>query len=185
MVITRTHLLYSIMKNSKFLGKKVLIPAVIVAVAVGLTIWGRGLSPQTATVNQVVNAAVADGGYYEQMPKITGSVSADQPLKNFIKDNPQVSFPQASEIATKQIASGIIVGGHFGIVQGYLVYTFFIVNATDNTGHMIVIDAGNGHVLYASQGQAMGPFSAQSSPMFGLFGTWEAHGPFGGFWHEQ
>jgi len=102
-------------------------------------------------------------------------------VKNFIKDSLKVSFQQASGIAAKQIANGTIIGGHLGIVQGYLVYTFFAMNSQDHTGHMLIVDAGNGKVLYASQGQPIGSFGPPS--MFGPFGAWRAHGfgPFGGF----
>jgi hypothetical protein len=72
-----------------------------------------------------------------------------------------------------------VVGGHLGVVQGYLVYTFFTVNAQSNTGFLTVVDAGNGKVLYTSEGQQMGSFGI---PMFGAFGPSRFPG-FGGFWH--
>ena len=84
------------MTNSKLVSKKVLIPAAIVAVAVGLTFYG--LSPAIAAVNQTINSA-APG--YAQLPKITGSVNVGQTVKSFMNDNLKVSFPQASEIAAK------------------------------------------------------------------------------------
>lgn len=169
------------MRVSKLVSKKVLIPAAIVAIAIGLTMWG--LSPAIAAVNQTMNNA---GPGFGQFPNITGSINTGQTVKNFIKDNLKVPFQQASEIAAKQIANGTIIGGHLGIVQSYLVYTFFAVNNQDHTGHMIIVDAGNGKVLYTSQGQPMGTFGSLS--MFGPFGSWRAHGfgPFGGFggiWH--
>jgi len=44
---------------------------------------------------------------------------------------------------------------------------------------LTIIDAGNGKVLYTSEGQAMGSFGP---PIFGPFGPWTAHGfdTFGG-----
>jgi hypothetical protein len=164
------------MTNSN-LSKKVLIPAVIVAVAVGLSTWG--LSPAIAAVNQAINTG-APG--YQQIPKITGSVSAAPTLQNFT--NLKVSFLQASEIAAKQIANGTVVGGHIGVVQGYLVYTFFALNAQSKTGYLTIVDAGNGKVLYTSQGLPMGslgqptigPFGRGGMQGFGGF----SHGPFGG-----
>jgi len=167
------------MTNSKLVSKKVLIPAAIVAVAVGLTIWG--LAPAIAAVNQTINSA-APGN--TQLPKITGSISVEQTAANFMKDNLKVSFLQASEIAAKQIANGTIVGGHLGVVQGYLVYTFFVLNPQDQTGHLTIVDAGNGKVLYTSQGVSRGSFG--QSPGFGPFGTFGplvGHGFGGGFWH--
>jgi hypothetical protein len=32
-----------------------------------------------------------------------------------------------------------------------IVYTFFVVNTQDQTRHLIMVDAGNAKVLYASQ----------------------------------
>jgi hypothetical protein len=162
------------MTNSKLVNKKVLIPAAIVAVAIVLIIWG--VSTAIAVVNQTMNRSTSG---YIQLPTITGSVNAGQTVKNFIKDNLKVSFVQASEIAAKQIANGTIVGGHLGVVQGYLVYTFFIVNGQDHTGNLIIVDAGNGKILYTSQSQTIGSFGP---PMFGPFGLWRTTG-FGGFWH--
>jgi len=167
------------MTNSKLVSKKVLIPAAIVAVAVGLTIWG--LSPAIAAVNQTINST-APG--YTQLPKITGSINVEQTATNLMKDNLKVSFLQASEIAAKQIVNGTIVGGHLGVVQGYLVYTFFVLNPQNQTGHLTIVDAGNGKILYTSQGVSRGSFG--QSPVFGPFGTigpWVGSGFGGGFWH--
>ena len=119
-----------------------------------------------------------------QLPKITGSISVEQTAANLMKDNLKVSFQQASEIAAKQIANGTIVGGHLGVVQGYLVYTFFVLNPQNQTGQLTIVDAGNGKVLYTSQGVSRGSFG--QSPGFGPFGTFGplvGHGFGGGFWH--
>jgi uncharacterized membrane protein YkoI len=167
------------MINSKVISKKVLIPSAIVAVAIGLTLYG--LSPAIVAVNQTMNG-VASG--YAQIPKITGSISVEQTATNFMKDNLKVSFLQASEITAKQIANSTIVGGHLGVVQGYLVYTFFVLNPQDQTGHLTIVDAGNGKVLYTSQGVSTD--SLGQSPAFGRFGTfgpWIGHGFGGGYWH--
>jgi len=43
------------MTKSKVVSKKVLVQTVIVALAVGLTIWGQ--SPVIAAVNQTINSA--------------------------------------------------------------------------------------------------------------------------------
>jgi uncharacterized membrane protein YkoI len=163
------------MTSSKLVSRKMLILASIVAVAVGLAIWG--LSPVIAALNQTVNSAAPEQG---QTSNITGSVNTGHIVKNFIKDNPRVSFQQASGIAAKQITNGTIVGGHLTVVHGYLVYAFFVLNAQDHTGHLTIVDAGNGKVLYTSQGQQMGSLGR---PAFGSFGQWGVHGFGGGFWH--
>lgn len=76
-----------------------------------------GTIPGIATVNQTINSATPG---YAQVPKITGSVYAGQPPKNFLKDSLKVSFPQAAEIVEKQNANGTIVTGQLGEVNGYL-----------------------------------------------------------------
>ena len=134
------------MRNSKYMSKKILVPVAISAVAIGLMVWG--LSPAIAVVNHTINSGAPA---YTTLPTIVGSVNVGQSAINFLKDNLKVSFLQASEIAGKQVANGTIVAGHLGVVRGYLVYTFFVVNAQDQTRHLIMVDAGNAKVLYSSQ----------------------------------
>ncbi|MGA9155010.1 MAG: hypothetical protein WBZ36_30875 [Candidatus Nitrosopolaris sp.] len=134
------------MRNSKYMSKKILVPVAISAVAIGLMVWG--LSPAIAVVNQTINSGAPA---YTTLPTIVGSVNVGQSAINFLKDNLKVSFLQASEIAGKQVPNGMIVAGHLGVVRGYLIYTFFIVNTQDQTRHLIMVDAGNAKVLYTSQ----------------------------------
>ena len=98
-------------------------------------------------------------------------------------------FQAASATAEKQVANGNVLGGHIGIAQGYLVYTFFVVNPENQTGYKVIVDAGNGQVLYTSQGNALGTFGHGGLGMFGhgglgTFGQdgvkWMRHG-FNGF----
>jgi hypothetical protein len=171
------------MRNLRFLNRKVLVPAVIIAVAAGLVIWGL---PQaiSATINQTINSSTP---VYSQLPNFTGSINVGQTIKN-LNDNIKVPFLQAGAIAAKQITNGTIVGGHLGVVQGYLVYTFFVMNTQTKTGYLSIVDAGNGHVLYTSQGLPISSFAPQMFGPFGLragglggfrFGPGFWHGPFG------
>jgi uncharacterized membrane protein YkoI len=109
------------------------------------------------------------------MPKINGSVSIANKASNFINENVKVSFVAAAQTAQRQVVNGTVVGGHLGVVQGYLAYTFFVADTSNQTGQLVVVDAGNGNVLYTSEGQSFGFFG---HPMFG---PWSGHG-FGG-WH--
>jgi len=119
------------MRYSKYISKKTLIPAAITAVAVGLIIWG--LSPAIAVVNQTINSGVPASS---TLSTIVGSVNVRHSAINFPKDNLKTSFLQASEIAGKQVPNGTIVAGHLGVIRGYLIYTFFIVNTQDQTRHL-------------------------------------------------
>ena len=173
--------------NSKVVRKKVLVPVVIAAVAVIMTgIFVVYPAITVASAVQPTNTTTMAPGYGVQLPNITGSVNVGQTAKSFIKDNLKVSFSQAADIAGKQITNGTVVGGHLGVVQGYLVYKFFAVNPTTHTGYLIIVDAGNGKVLYTSQGQQMGGSSGTPEAMGGAFGGRPLHGGFrggGGFGH--
>lgn len=181
--------------KSKVADKKVLPTAVMAAVVVaamiltGMFVAYPAISSASAiqSTNTTTNTASGNG----QFPKITGSINAVQTTKNFIKDNIKVPFSQAADIAGKHITNGTVVGGHLGVVQGYLVYTFFAVNPAAQTGYLTIVDAGNGKVLYTSQGQQIGIGSFGTSGALGPHGQhgpadkWE-HGPFGfGPWRAQ
>jgi hypothetical protein len=104
-------------------------------------------------------------------------VSVANEASNFINENVKVSFVAAAQTAQGQVTNGTVLGGHIGILQGYLVYTFFAVDAANQTGHLVLVDAGNGDVLYTSEGQSLGSFG---NPM--MFGAWGGHSGFGE-WH--
>lgn len=157
------------MTNSIFVNKKVWI---IGLVAIAVVLIGFGISSARAAVMEQREMAMTAGGNYAQIPQINGSINVGQAVKNAIHDNLKVSFLQASEIAGKQVVNDTLVGGHMGVVQGYLVYPFYAVNAGNQTGHLVVIDAGNGKVLYISASQSM----------FGQFCPWERYGT-GAPWH--
>jgi hypothetical protein len=103
-------------------------------------------------------------------------VSLANETSNFINENVNVSFVEAAQTAQGQVTNGTVFGGHLGVVQGYLVYTFFVANTANQTGHLVVVDAGNGNVLYTSEGQ---PFGSFGHPM--MFGPSGGHGF--GEWH--
>ena len=148
------------------LSKKVLIPAIVAAVVIGAVL----------TVPPLV-ASAAEERMGHSMPQINGTVNAGDAMRNYLNENVDVTFAQATETAQAEVEDGRIVGGHLGVVQGYVVYKFLIVDP-DGTGYMTIIDAGNGEVLYTSEGMEMGAFHG---PMgYGGQGHWKGHG---GFWH--
>ena len=176
--------------KTKITSKKVLLPAVIGAIVASVILAGIFIAyPAISSVyavqpfNTTTTAGTVSGG--SQIPKITGSINVMQTTKNVIKDNLKVSFSQAADIAGKQITNGTVVGGHLGVVQGYLVYTFFGVNPETHTAYHTIIDAGNGMVLYTSPAQQMGAggFFGMPRALGGAFGPLGPHGLTGGFGH--
>jgi len=86
------------------------------------------------------------------------------------------------------VANGKVLGGHLGVVQGYLAYTFFVANTGNQTAHMVIGDIGNGEVLYTSQGQPLGSLGSMSGHWGGDWhgawgGPWKGHRFGWGFWH--
>lgn len=148
-------------------SKKTMIPA-IAAIALLTVVFTY--SPITALAVSSVNG--------KDMPQITGSVNVKDEIKNFIKNNQKTTFSQAAATAEKQVTNGSVVGGHIGIVQGYLVYTFCVVDTESNTSYIITIDAGNGNVLNKSDGMQMGDRNGFGPGFFG-------HEGFGGFEHGK
>lgn len=149
-----------------FLNKKMGIAAIVVAGVVSAVLVASSIVQARAQQQTMWSG-------YQAMPKINGSVNVGNEVSNFVKENAKVSFVTAAETAQKQVANGTILGGHLGVVQGYLAYTFFMVDTENQTGYLTIVDAGNGQVLYTSEGHPVG-----------LFGPWGAHG-YGGPWHTH
>ena len=152
-------------------NRKVVIPAIIglASLAVVLTVFG----PILAKAESSTNAS--------QIPVITGSVNVADTMKTFIKEHRIVSLSAAATTAESQVTNGAAIDGHVGIVQGYLVYNFFVVDTENETGYKIVVDAGNGKVLYKSDGMDLkdmgksfgfGPFGHDPSGKHGFGGGW-------------
>ena len=167
----------------KFVNKKVMLISAIIGVGIVLSAifiasplgysWAQQQQKQTTGNRTYMNE-------YGAIPQINGSVNIRDNIQNFFKENTKIPFTTAAETAQKQIANGTVLGGHLGVAQGYLTYTYFVIDPAKEIGHKVVIDAGNGQVLYTSEGQPLGSFGP--SHMFRSFGPWKGHG-FGGFWH--
>lgn len=158
-----------------FLSKKAIIVVAVLAVgALSAVLVVSSLAQATAQEQQQQRMMRSFG---EGIPQINGSVSVVNETSNFIKENVKVSFVAAAQIAQGQVANGTVLGGHLGVVQGYLVYTFFVADADSQRGHLVIVDAGNGDVLHTSEGRS---FSSFGPPM--MFGRWGGHTGFGE-WH--
>jgi uncharacterized membrane protein YkoI len=84
------------------------------------------------------------------IPQLNGSVNVQQQADQFIQENVQVPFATALESAQAEVGNGTAISGRLGVVQGYLVYIFKIANFDAETSSIVIVDAGNGAVLYTS-----------------------------------
>ncbi|HVD20426.1 MAG TPA: hypothetical protein VNB95_00610, partial [Nitrososphaera sp.] len=129
--------------TKNFLSKKVIIVVAVLAVgALSAVLVASSLAQATAQQEQQQRMMMSWSG--QGLPQINGSVSLANEASNFINENVKVSFVAAAQTAQGQVTNGTVLGGHIGIVQGYLVYTFFAADAANQTGHLVVVDAGNG-----------------------------------------
>lgn len=151
------------------LRRNVVLAALLAAGALAAVLTASSVAQ--ATAQQERQKMIWSGN---EMPQINGSVNVGNEVRSFIDENVKVSFVQAAETAQAQVADGKVIGGHLGVVQGFLVYSFFVANTANQTGYLNVIDAGNGEVLYSSEGKPLGSFGYSQ-------GHWGGHG-YGG-WH--
>jgi uncharacterized membrane protein YkoI len=139
-------------------------------------------------------------GYTNNMIKreqqnITGSIPIQSTMSQIIRSKIQVPLDQA--VSTAQNSVGVnssVVAAFLRPLNGFLVYNIAVLDV-NNTIQKVIVDPGNGQVLYASEGQHMGSFSQQLSGPFehGAFcdrggsGHWKGHDGFdnGGFWHRR
>lgn len=85
------------------------------------------------------------------IPQLNGSVNIDQQANQFIQGNLRVPFATALETAQAEVQNGTAMSGRIAVVQGYLVYIFKVGNFDNETSRIVIVDAGNGGVLYTSQ----------------------------------
>jgi uncharacterized membrane protein YkoI len=180
-IILHKDLRMSTTKN--FLSKKVVIVVAVLAVgALSAVLVTSSLSQATAQQEQQQQQRMMTMWSGQSMPQINGSVSLANEVSNFINENVNVSFVEAAQTAQGQVTNGTVLGGHLGVVQEYLVYKFFVADTGNQRGQLVVVDAGNGNVLFTSEDQSFGSFGY---PM--MFGPWGGghggHGGFGGDWH--
>ena len=184
----------SAIRRSNLLSKKVIIVVAIVAVgAVSAILVASSIAQTTTAQQQQYRQRMMMGmiGWSDEaiIPQINGSVSVANETSNFINENVRVPFVEAAQTAQGQVANGTVLGGHLGMVQGYLVYKFFVVaNNANQAGHLTVIDAGNGDMLYTSEGQPLGSFGHSSifGPRSGGgYGEGGWGGPWKGHWMRE
>ena len=141
--------------DSNKVKKRVILSAVIISavVIIGVLFANPVISFVTAiqSSNMTVNER-GGGKFVEQSPKINASINVLEKAQAAIENDLKTSFVQAADIATGQSNNDtILLDGHLGVDQGYLVYKFFSLNPTNQTGYKTIVDAGNGAVLYKTE----------------------------------
>lgn len=166
----------------------VILVAIIAAGAVSAVLVALSSVAQANAQQQKMTMMMTMGWGEEAagqgIPEIKGSVSVANKTVDFIGENVKVQFATAAEAAQSHVIAGTVLGGNLGVVQGYLVYTFFVADIANHAGQTVIVDAGNGQVLYTSSSHTLG----SSWPM--MSGQWSGHsgygvgGGSGGWWWD-
>jgi uncharacterized membrane protein YkoI len=86
-----------------------------------------------------------------EMPDIQGSID----LREILTATVKTEFSDAANAAASSVDGGMVLNGGLGVHQGYYVYNFQVMDK-ENKVHHVIVDAGNGKVLYTSEGIDMG-----------------------------
>jgi uncharacterized membrane protein YkoI len=152
----------------------------------------------------------------QQQVNITGSIPIQSTISQALRSEIQVAIDEALTIAQNTVGtnSSSVVAAFLSPLKGFLVYNIGVISA-NNTLYKVIVDPGNGQVLYTSEGRQIGsinhlvfgPFqyekgydgsgSGHGKGEFGhkfsgggLSGHWKGHAEGygqdgGGFWHNR
>ena len=140
--------------NSNKIKNRMILSIVIITMIVITGVFLANPLVSFVTAIQSSNMAATENGILvERSPRINGSINVLEKAQSIIENDLKTSFVQAADIVTRQFNNDtILLGGHLAVDQGYLVYKFFSINPTNHTAYKTIIDAGNGSVLYKSEG---------------------------------
>ncbi|NHH97845.1 hypothetical protein DYY66_1432 [Candidatus Nitrosotalea sp. FS] len=125
--------------NTKDLFKNHKVLAVIIGVAI------------IATVGVSAASAQVQGTQTTQPPTIQGTINLPQTILSGV----QTKFSAASDTAASAVTNGKTIGGSLTVVQGYVVYSFQVVD-DKNMVYSVIVDPANDKVLYTSPGHQFG-----------------------------
>jgi hypothetical protein len=168
-------------RRSNLLSRKVIIVVALLAIGTVSVILVASSIAKATTAQQEQQHQRTMMWSDQRILQINGSVSVANEISNFINENVNVSFVEAAQTAQGKVTNGTVLGGHLGVVQGYVVCKFFVTDTANQTGHLSIIDAGNSDVLCISEAHPLDYFGHSF-----IFGPWSSgehdHGGRGGPW---
>ena len=145
--------------------------AMILGVAIVATIGGSYAFAQTA--------GTTTPGSTTAPPQIQGSVN----LPQLLLSNVQTKFTDAANSAAGAVTSGQVISGGLTQIQGSLVYAFKVTDG--KSLYSVIVDAGNGKVLYTSQAHPLQIGGLLGGGGMGHGGMMHKHGFGMGAWRSQ
>ena len=152
--------------TKKLPSKKLLMYGAIVVAAVSLltTTVSSGVLAQGVS-STPGNATTSPKQANSNLPNITGSIPLTSTISGALSSKVKTSLSDAVGIAQKAV--GPNTSATLGILRplnGYLVYDIHVRNNADNTTHAVIVDPGNGKILFNQ------PLTSLFSGGFGHFG---------------
>ena len=146
--------------NAKSLTLNHKMLAIIIGVAIIATAGVSAASAQVQGTQTQTNP---------QPPTIQGTIN----LQQTIMSNVQTTFSAASDTAASAVTNGKTIGGSLTVAQGYVVYSFKVID-DKNLVYSVIVDPANDKVLYTSTGHSfqLGGFGMGQRPtMHGQMGS--------------
>ena len=104
-----------------------------------------------ATAGVSAASAQVQGTQTTQPPTIQGTINLQQTIMSGV----QTKFSAASDTAAAAVTNGQTIGGSLTVVQGYVVYSFKVVD-DKNMVYSVIVDPAKDKVLYTSPGHQFG-----------------------------
>ena len=117
--------------------------------------------PVVAQVNDTTSSPAAETANRtekSQQVNITGSIPLQSTINQALRSEIQV--PMSEAITTAQNTAGgnsSVVAAFLSPLKGFLVYNIGVMSA-NNTLYKVIVDPGNGEVLYTSEGRQLNSF---------------------------
>jgi uncharacterized membrane protein YkoI len=164
-------------EGTKLASKKVLMyAAIVIAAAILLTatvssgVLAQGVNTTSGNATTTTNPA-------SNLPNITGSIPLRSTISGALSSKVKTSLADAIGIAQKAVGPNTLaILGILRPLNGYLVYDIHVKNNADNTTNAVIVDPGNGKILY---NQPLPPIFGGSIGHFGMFGQGKM-GPWSG-----
>jgi hypothetical protein len=167
-------------EGTKLPSKRLLMYGAILVAAVSLLTATASSGVLAQGVNSVPGNATTTSPNQanSNLPNITGSIPLRSTISGALSSKVTTTLSDAIGIAQKAV--GPNTSASLGILRplnGYLVYDIHVKNNADNTTHAVIVDPGNGKVLY---NQPLTSLSKGGIGHFGMFGQGRMGPGFGG-----
>jgi uncharacterized membrane protein YkoI len=175
------------LKSKLFIGMLVL-GVVVSGILVGLTYNSQFVLAQVNDTTTSPTVETANRTEKQQQVKMTGSIPLQSTISQALRSEIQVPMTEAITTAQSTVGgNSSVVAAFLRPLKGFLVYNIGIMGA-NNTLHKVIVDPGNGEVLFTSEGRQLDSFHQLMSRPYGHskeFGHERGFGHGSEFWHNR